>query len=193
MNRCFEATVLSIERLEQFGLFRQEFLNSYRVTLEYTRSRANDEMMDTLRNLEQDDTARFERMHDAWEKQNRDPDDVFFHAQERREEIKEHMRPCNRPCVASVHGRKTGKPYRWSRNAGSVIRLFQLGLDLAPGHRALMHGEDRIHFQVCALYGMDHFVHQLGIIERVVVVQNQGITGVEQMMLGKVDHVLALG
>ena len=96
LNRCFEATLLSLERLEHLGLFRQEFINAYRVTLEYTRSRANDELIQTLQNLEQEDTARFERMHDEWEKQSRDPDDVFFHAQERRQEIKEQIKALQR-------------------------------------------------------------------------------------------------
>jgi len=96
LNRCFEATLLSLARLDRLGLFRQEFLNAYRVTLEYTRARANDELIDTLQDLEQEDTARFERMHDEWEKQNRDPDDVFFYAQERREEIKEQVRELQR-------------------------------------------------------------------------------------------------
>ena len=91
MNRCFEATLLSLERLEHLGLFRLEFLNAYRVTLEYTRAQANDELIQTLQDLEQDDAARFERMHDEWDKQNRDPDDVFFHAQERRQQIKEQI------------------------------------------------------------------------------------------------------
>ena len=92
MNRCFEATLLSLERLEHLGLFRQEFLNAYRVTLEYTRAQANDELMQSLQDLEQEDTARFGTMHDELEKQIRDPDDVFFHAQERRQEIKEQIR-----------------------------------------------------------------------------------------------------
>ena len=92
LNRCFEATLLSLERLEHLGLFRLEFLNAYRVTLEYTRAQANDELIHTLQDLEQEDTARFERLHDEWEKQLRDPDDVFFHAIERRQEIKEQIR-----------------------------------------------------------------------------------------------------
>ena len=96
LNRCFEATLLSLARLDSLGLFRQEFLNAYRVTLEYTRAQANDELIHSLQELEQEDTARFERMHDEWERQNRDPDDVFFHAQERREEIKEQMRGLQR-------------------------------------------------------------------------------------------------
>ena len=96
LNRCFEATLLSLERLEHLGLFRLEFLNAYRVTLEYTRAQANDELIHTLQDLEQEDTARFERMRDEWEKQLRDPDDVFFHAIERRQEIKEQIRDLHR-------------------------------------------------------------------------------------------------
>lgn len=92
MNRCFEATLVSLERLEHLGLFRLEFLNAYRVTLEYTRAQANDELIHTLQDLEQDDTARFGRLQDEREKQLRDPDDVFFHAIERRQEIKEQIR-----------------------------------------------------------------------------------------------------
>jgi len=45
-----------------------------------------------LQDLEQEDTARFGNMHDELQKQIRDPDDVFFHAQERRQEIKEQIR-----------------------------------------------------------------------------------------------------
>src|SRR5262249_40421163 len=40
--------------------------------------------------------ARFERMHDEWEKQSRDPDDVFFHARDRRQEIKEQIKTLER-------------------------------------------------------------------------------------------------
>ena len=108
LNRCFEATLLSLERLEHLGLFRQEFLHAYRITVEYTRAQANDELMQSLQELEQEDTARFERLHDEWEKQNRDPDDVFFHAQERREEIKEQMKDLHR-ALARQHPRKKKK------------------------------------------------------------------------------------
>ena len=108
LNRCFEATLLSLERLEHLGLFRQEFLSAYRITVEYTRAQANDELMQTLQELEQDDTARFERLHDEWDKQNRDPDDVFFHAQDRRQEIKEQMKDLHR-ALARQHARKKKK------------------------------------------------------------------------------------
>lgn len=111
LNRCFEATLLSLERLEHIGLFRQEFLNAYRITVEYTRAQANDELMQSLQDLEQKDAARFERMHDDWEKQNRDPDDVFYHAQERRQEIKEQMKDLQR-ALKRQHPRKTKRSKR---------------------------------------------------------------------------------
>ena len=117
LNRCFEATLLSLERLDHLGLFRQEYLNAYRVTLEYTRAQANDELIQTLQDLEQEDTARFERLHDEWDKQLRDPDDVFFHARDRRQEIKEQIkdlqrglqrqRPRNRKASRTRTGRST--------------------------------------------------------------------------------------
>jgi hypothetical protein len=96
MNRCFEATILSLERLDQLNVFRAEFLNAYKVTLEYTRAQANEELIESLRGLEQHDTCRFGNMQDDWDKQNRDPDDVLLHTQERREEIKEQMRTLQR-------------------------------------------------------------------------------------------------
>lgn len=108
LNRCFEATLLSLERMDHLGLFRQEFLNAYRITVEYTRAQANDELMQSLQDLEQKDAARFERLHDDWEKQNRDPDDVFFHAQERRLEIKEQMKDLQR-ALKRQHPRKNKK------------------------------------------------------------------------------------
>src|SRR5215469_17935438 len=109
LNRCFEATLLSLERLDHLGLFRQEFLNAYRITVEYTRAQAHDELMQSLQDLEQKDAARFERLHDDWEKQIRDPDDVFFHAQERRQEIKEQMKDLQQ-ALKRQHPRKTKRP-----------------------------------------------------------------------------------
>jgi hypothetical protein len=80
LNRSFEATLLSLERLERLGMFRLEYLNEYKVRIEHTRAQAND------------DSARFDRMEREWEKQRRDPDDVFFHARDRKQEIKEQIK-----------------------------------------------------------------------------------------------------
>lgn len=92
LNRSFEATLLSLERLEQLGLFRLEYLNEYKVRIEHTRAQANEELIDTLHEHEMDDSARFDRMEREWENQRKDPDDVFFHARDRKQQIKEQMR-----------------------------------------------------------------------------------------------------
>jgi hypothetical protein len=92
LNRSFEATLLSLERLEQLGIFRLEYLNEYKVRIEHTRAEANEELIDTLHEQEMDDSARFDEMQRHWENQRKDPDDVFFHARDRRQEIKEQMK-----------------------------------------------------------------------------------------------------
>jgi hypothetical protein len=92
LNRSFEAALLSLERIERLGMFRVEYLNEYKVRLEHTRAQANEELIDTLHEHEMDDSARFDRMEREWEKQRRDPDDVFFAARDRKQEIKEQIK-----------------------------------------------------------------------------------------------------
>ena len=88
LNRGFEATLLSLERLEHLGMFRLENLNALKITLEHTRAEANEELIQTLQDYEQEESARFDRMEREWENQLKDPDDVFFAARDRKQEIK---------------------------------------------------------------------------------------------------------
>lgn len=92
LNRGFEATLLSLERLERLGIFRLEYLNEYRVRIEHTRAQANEELTDTLHEHEMEDGVRFDRMERELENQHKDPDDVFFHARDRKQEIKEQIK-----------------------------------------------------------------------------------------------------
>ena len=92
LNRAFHATLLTLERLENLGFFRSEYLNACKIELELTRANANDELIETLRDYEQDEGARFYRMQKEWEDQLKDPDDVLFAAKSRQEEIKEQMK-----------------------------------------------------------------------------------------------------
>ena len=92
LNRSFEATLLSLERLEGLGMFRLEYLNEYKIRIEHTRAEANEELVDTLREYEMEESGRFDRMQRDLENQRKDPDDVFFHARDRKQEIKEQMR-----------------------------------------------------------------------------------------------------
>jgi hypothetical protein len=92
LNRAFHATLLSLERLENLGFFRAEYLNACKIELEHTRANANDELIETLRDYEQDEGFRFYQMQKEWDDQLKDPDDVFFAAKNRKEEIKEQMK-----------------------------------------------------------------------------------------------------
>lgn len=92
LNRAFHATLLSLERLENLGFFRSEYLNAYKIELEHTRANANDELIETLRDYEQDEGYRFWQMQKEWDDQLKDPDDAFFAASNRKQEIKEQMK-----------------------------------------------------------------------------------------------------
>jgi len=96
LNRSFEATLLSLERLEQLGMFRLEFLNECKIQVERTRAEVNEDLIDSLHEYESDESARFDRMARDWEKMREDPDDVFFKANDRKEEIKEQIKELNR-------------------------------------------------------------------------------------------------
>ena len=96
-------------------MFRLEYLNEYKIRLEHTRAEANEELIDTLHEHEMDDSARFDRMEREWENQRKDPDDVFFHARDRRQEIKEQMKNLQsgldrlKPKRTKRQSRKTGR------------------------------------------------------------------------------------
>src|SRR5690349_19278560 len=92
LNRAFHATLLSLERLENLGFFRSEYLNAFKVELEHTRANANDELIETLRDYEQNEGSRFWQMQKQWDDQLRDPEDAFFEAKKRKEEMKEKVK-----------------------------------------------------------------------------------------------------
>ena len=96
LNRAFHATLLSLERLENLGFFRAEYLNEFKIELEHTRANANGELMEVLHDHEIDEAGRFDQMRREREKQLADPDDVFFAARDRKQEIKEQMKELQR-------------------------------------------------------------------------------------------------
>jgi molecular chaperone DnaK (HSP70) len=96
LNRAFHATLISLERLENLGFFRAEFLNACKIELEHTRANTNDELIETLREYEEGQAYRFWRMQKQWDDQLKDPDDVFLEARDRKEQIKEQIKDLQR-------------------------------------------------------------------------------------------------
>lgn len=91
-NRGFEITLAGLKRLEELGVFRNENLSDYEASLELTRAEANEELTSVMQEYEEDDSAFWDQRHHEREKRLADPDDVFFAARDRKQEIKEQIR-----------------------------------------------------------------------------------------------------
>jgi len=96
LNRCFEATLLSLKKIEDLGIFRHEYLSETKVALERTRAETNEELTETLHDYEMDESVHFEELHRSVEQERKDPDDVFFEANARKQQIKDQMRTLQR-------------------------------------------------------------------------------------------------
>ncbi len=112
LNRGFEITLLSLERLEHLGMFRLEHLNAFKVALEHTRAEANEELVQTLQGYEEEESARFDSMEREWEHQFKDPDDVFFAARDRKQQIKEQIKNLQKGLGRQRHRRNARKKHR---------------------------------------------------------------------------------
>jgi len=64
----------------------------YQAYAQELQTEINDETLQTVSSTESDDRNRFGRIRDARDKELRDPDDVFIHAEERRKELAKQKR-----------------------------------------------------------------------------------------------------
>jgi hypothetical protein len=62
------------------------------ISLEHTRAQANEELVQTLQDYEQEESGRFDSMEREWEDRLKDPDDVFFHARDRKQGITDQIK-----------------------------------------------------------------------------------------------------
>jgi hypothetical protein len=90
-NRLIETTLESLENLERLGFLRGEDLNEHKIRIEHARAQANEDLTDRLQDYETEESARFDRMELELEKQRKDPNDVFFAANDRKREIKQQI------------------------------------------------------------------------------------------------------
>jgi molecular chaperone DnaK (HSP70) len=73
---------------------------------------ANLPPVDTLHEYEMEESARFDRMQRDWEKLRGDPDDVFFEANDRKQEIKEQIKELHKALERQHPRRKSKKEKR---------------------------------------------------------------------------------
>jgi len=87
-NRSIETTLESLENLERLGFLRGEDLNEHKIRIEHARAQANEDLTDRLQDYETEEAVRFDRIELELEKRRQDPNDVFFAANDRKQEIK---------------------------------------------------------------------------------------------------------
>jgi hypothetical protein len=63
LNRGFEIIVMNCKRLEEYGLFQNEYLKTLQMRAEELRAGANHELTETLRAREQEEWAHYERLN----------------------------------------------------------------------------------------------------------------------------------
>ncbi len=106
LNRCFEATLLGLERLEQLRLFGEEHLKECKATLECLRAKVNGELTDELRENEMVEAAHFNQILHGLEKQREDPDDVFLAANARKQRVRHQIKALQRSLAPPPAKRK---------------------------------------------------------------------------------------
>ena len=91
LNRGFEITLNWLKRLSELGLDRVD-LSEHEVNVELARAELNDELTGLLQSYEQEDEYYWSDRRSEIEKRRVDPDDVFFKANDRKQEIKEKIK-----------------------------------------------------------------------------------------------------
>ena len=87
LNLSFARIVDSCQELQETGVFRSKFTRLHQAFAQGLQAQINEEVLSTLLDVESDDLNRFGKVRDAWEKELCDPDDVFFHAEERKKQL----------------------------------------------------------------------------------------------------------
>jgi hypothetical protein len=87
LNLSFTNIVVNCRALGESGILGPKFTRLYEFYAQELQSEINEEVVATMDEVELRDMHRFGKARVAREKELRDPDDVFFHAEERRREL----------------------------------------------------------------------------------------------------------
>jgi hypothetical protein len=107
LNLSFAAIVRRCRALQEARIFRPKFLRMYEGYAQELQAEINEELLETLHKIELDDWNRYGKVRQAREKELRDPDDVFIHAEERIAELRRQKK--NLPRNAKLLLDKTNK------------------------------------------------------------------------------------
>jgi hypothetical protein len=87
LNMAFAGIVQHLQTLQQTGLFKSKTAKLFPSFTQELQAEFNQEFLEDLHQLELDDWGRYGKTRDKYEKHLRDPDDVFIHAKERKNQL----------------------------------------------------------------------------------------------------------
>ena len=87
LSRSFANIVAHCRVLQDTGILTRKYAHLYASAAQELQAEINEDIADALSSMEGDDSARFGKVRLAWEKELRDPNDVFIEAEERRKQI----------------------------------------------------------------------------------------------------------
>jgi hypothetical protein len=87
LNLSFAKIVDRCRVLQEAGALTGKFTRLYQSYAQELQAEINESVVETMNGIESRDRARFEKARVARERELRDPDDVFIHAEERRKEL----------------------------------------------------------------------------------------------------------
>jgi hypothetical protein len=84
----FSNIVSHCRTLQEAGVFTAKSTRLFQGYAQELQAEINQELLETMHSAELEDWGRFGKIRQAEEKRLRDPDDVFIHAEERRQELR---------------------------------------------------------------------------------------------------------
>ena len=88
LNLSFSNIVAHCRTLQEAGALTSKDARLFQGYTQELQAEINQELLDTMHATELDDWGRFGKIRQAEEKRLRDPDDVFIHAKESRQELR---------------------------------------------------------------------------------------------------------
>jgi phosphatidylserine/phosphatidylglycerophosphate/cardiolipin synthase-like enzyme len=87
LNLAFAGIVQHLQTLQKTGLFKSNAAKLFPSFALELQAEFNQEFLEDLHQLELDDWNRYGKARQRWEKEIRDPDDVFIQAEERKKQL----------------------------------------------------------------------------------------------------------
>jgi hypothetical protein len=123
LNLSFANIVEHCAALQEYRVFTATFTRIYQSYAQELQAEINQDVLETLDGIESHDMFRFGKVRSAREKELRDPDDVFIHAEERRQELARQSKKHRARSRKDAIGRsRVKRPALKGKTAGEKIR-----------------------------------------------------------------------